>query len=79
MTSWCWENDMTSSKPPNERKKKQASAHTPIDLCVMEVCCIINAAIRELSRDDAATLISELRGELDHIEKFKPRRSSVAR
>ena len=62
---------MTSSKPPNERKKKQASAHTPIDLCVMEVCCIVNAAIRELSRDDAATLISELHGELDHIEKVQ--------
>ena len=62
---------MTSSKPPNDRKKKQASAHTPIDLCVMEVCCIVNAAIREISRDDAATLISELRGELDHIEKVQ--------
>lgn len=61
-------------KPPNERKKKQASAHTPIDLCVMEVCCIVNAAIRELSRDDAATLISELHDELDHIEKVQAQR-----
>jgi hypothetical protein len=64
----------TAPKPPNESKKKQASAHTPIDLCVMEVCCIINAAIRELSRDDAATLISELHGELDHIEKVQAQR-----
>jgi hypothetical protein len=64
----------TAPKQPSERKKKQASAHTPIDLCVMEVCCIINAAIRELSRDDAATLISELRGELDHIEKVQDQR-----
>ena len=64
----------TAPKQPSERKKKQASAHTPIDLCVMEVCCIINAAIRELSRDDAATLISELHGELDHIEKVQAQR-----
>jgi len=64
----------TAPKPSNERKKKQASAHTPIDLCVMEVCCIVNAAIRELSRDDAVTLISELHGELDHIEKVQAQR-----
>lgn len=64
----------TAPKEPNERKKKPASAHTPIDLCVMEVCSIVNAAIRELTSDDAATLISELRGELDHIEKVQAQR-----
>jgi hypothetical protein len=65
-------------KAPVASKKKPPSAHSPIDLCAMEVRRIVLAAIRELSSDDAATLISELRDELDDIEKVTAERKTSA-
>lgn len=60
-----------------KRAKRNGSAHNPIDLCAMEVRRIVLAAIREMSGDDAATLIAELRDELDDIEKVAERKVSA--
>lgn len=65
-------------KPPSEPKKKPTSAHSPVDLCAMEVRRIVLAAIREMSNDDATALISELRDELDDIEKVTAERKTSA-